>query len=121
MFPKTQLLRTAMAGVLACLAVQTFAQSSFWTISAPRNERPSIEVETFQSFDLQMAALETWLSQVPVASASEARSSSFVLELPMPDGQLQKFAVVNSPIMAEGLAKRYPENTGVRWTRSGRS
>lgn len=109
MFSKTQLLRTAMAGVLACLAVQTFAQSSFWTVSAPRNARPAIEVETFQSFDLQMAALETWLSQVPVAPASEARSSSFVLELPMPDGQLQKFAVVNSPIMAEGLARRYPE------------
>ena len=75
MFPKTQVLRAAMAGVLACMAVQMFAQSAFWTPSAPRNERPVIEVETFQSFNLQMEALETWLSHVPVAQASEARSS----------------------------------------------
>jgi hypothetical protein len=34
---------------------------------------------------------------------------SHVIDLPMPDGSLESFAVVESPVMQPGLASRYPE------------
>ena len=97
----------------ACLLVTSgfsFAQASFW--STPRNTRteaPTTEVAEFRAFQVDVASMESWLSEVPTGKAFEASRSSWILELPMPDGEMERFSVLNSPVMAPALAARYPE------------
>ena len=100
---------TLLAG-LTLIAFGAVAQSSFWTpIEGGRADAPTVEVSVFDSWQLDVEELERWLARVPVGKAYEARSSSWVLELPMPEGHTESFAVVNSPIMAPELAARFPE------------
>jgi Metallo-peptidase family M12B Reprolysin-like/CHRD domain/Secretion system C-terminal sorting domain len=49
------------------------------------------------------------LSRAPMELTPEARNSSLILELPMPDNQTQKFRVFESPTMDKELAKQFPE------------
>ena len=87
------------------------AQLSFWTPASPENRgtAPAVEVSTFDAYDLDVARLESWLSEVPHAAAFDARTSEAVLALPMPNGKVERFRVVNSPIMAPELAARFPD------------
>jgi len=52
------------------------------------------------------AALKQALATAPL---EETSSQGGLLELPLPDGGLQRFEVENSPVMAPELAERYPE------------
>jgi len=52
------------------------------------------------------AALHIALSLAPHESSGDL---SHQIELPMPDGSLQRFAIVESPIMEPALAAQYPE------------
>jgi hypothetical protein len=64
-------------------------------------------VSTFDAYDLDVSRLEAWLSDVPHAAAFDARTSEAILTLPLPDGRMERFRVVNSPIMAPELAARF--------------
>lgn len=52
------------------------------------------------------SALRQRLLQAPLQDTS---SSGIELELPLPYGSMQRYAVEESPVMAESLAHRYPE------------
>jgi hypothetical protein len=52
------------------------------------------------------AALRIALSLAPHESSGDL---SHQIELPMPDGSLQRFAIIESPIMEPALAAQYPE------------
>ncbi|MES9970866.1 MAG: reprolysin-like metallopeptidase [Candidatus Thiodiazotropha sp.] len=52
------------------------------------------------------SALRQRLLQAPL---QESSSSAIQLELPLPYGSMQRFLVEESPVMAESLARRYPE------------
>ena len=97
--------------LVACLtSLSSFAQDSFWSKhTGRRSDAPTIEVSQFNTFNLDVQALENWLSRAPRGLASEAKNSSIKLSLPMPDGTLEEFKVVNSPIMAPALAQKFPE------------
>ena len=56
-----------------------------------------------------MENLEAYLAKAPAGKAFDAKASTFILDLPMPDGRLERFSVVNSRVMAPGLARRFPE------------
>ena len=102
--------RLATTTCLLTTAGLSFAQASFW--STPRNTRtdaPTTEVAEYRAFQVDVASLESWLGQVPTGKAFEATRSSWMLELPMPDGEMERFSVLNSPVMAPALAARYPE------------
>lgn len=60
----------------------------------------------FQSVQLDTATLLAKLEQAPLEGTPAARQP-LVLVLPMPDGSMQQFAVIESPIMADGLARKY--------------
>ena len=47
-----------------------------------------------------MENLEAYLAKAPAGKAFDAKASTFILDLPMPDGRLERFSVVNSPVMA---------------------
>lgn len=106
-----QFLRTtAMVAFVLVVSLPTSAQLSFWSPSSQddRATAPAVEVSTFDAYDLDVARLEAWLSEVPQAAAFDARTSEAVLALPMPNGRVERFRVVNSPIMAPELAARFP-------------
>lgn len=48
------------------------------------------------------------LFSVPNENLVSLQNSSVIIELPMPNGELQKFKVVESPIMANELAAQFP-------------
>ena len=102
---------TAMVAFVFAASLPTSAQLSFWTpVSAEnRGTAPAVEVSTFDAYGLDVARLEAWLSEVPHAAAFDARTSEAVLSLPMPNGKVERFRVVNSPIMAPELAARFPD------------
>ncbi len=57
---------------------------------------------------LDAAAMLEHLAQAPAEKSVKAPDSGFILELPAPDGRLQRFRICESPILAPGLAKRFP-------------
>jgi hypothetical protein len=72
---------------------------------------PEAELKTgYTSFVFQLnnTQLKTQLATAPLESAG-AKSVGAIIELPMPDGHLETMTVVESPIMAAGLASKYPE------------
>ncbi len=94
-----------------CLSsFMSLGQGSFWTEAPARgSDSPTIEVSTFKAYNLDVQSFEQWLSRAPQGAATEARNSSLILTLPMPDGSMEEFKVVNSPIMAPALARKFPE------------
>ena len=61
--------------------------------------------DRFRSLRVDMKRLEATLAGAP----PEGHGPGVALLLPMPDGSFREFLVENSPIMAPGLAKRFPE------------
>ena len=102
---------------MAVVALTTFAlsplckaQSVFWSeVQISRSDAPTIEVSEFEPWALDVENLEAYLAKAPAGKAFDAKASTFILDLPMPDGRLERFSVVNSPVMASGLAHRFPE------------
>ena len=66
-----------------------------------------IKAKTVRAYTLDRAEAAAALAAVPAESASGAT----VMELPAPDGTLQRFALRQSSVMEPGLAARHPEIT----------
>jgi hypothetical protein len=49
-----------------------------------------------------------YLEQSPALDLTQVKSSSFVFSVPMPDGKMHAFRLINSPVMESGLAAKYP-------------
>ena len=102
--------RLAALSAIFLTSLTAFAQGSFWSENTGRrSDSPTIEVSQFKTYNLDVQSLEQWLSRAPQGAATEARNSSLTLTLPMPDGTMEEFMVVNSPIMAPALARKFPE------------
>lgn len=85
-------------------AGSVFAQTGLWqdvTLQAKSNS----DASTTRYFDSNDQALRDLLSLVP----SEWSGQSINIDLPMPDGSLSRFSIVESPIMEAGLAAKFPE------------
>ncbi len=62
------------------------------------------------AFSVNWTNLRATLDRAPTESASEAvRQSNMVVSLPAPNGQFQRFALVETSIMEPGLAEKMPE------------
>ncbi|HEX9001542.1 MAG TPA: putative Ig domain-containing protein [Blastocatellia bacterium] len=62
-----------------------------------------------RSFRLNSEALAKVLNTAPMEGASALSDSRAILSLPMPDGNLARFQVQESPIMEPALRKQFPE------------
>ncbi len=71
---------------------------------APVETRP----ERFAAFELNRPALRDSLDGAPLELTKAARRSPLVVSLPAPDGALQRFAVVESPVLGPELATAHP-------------
>lgn len=102
----------------ACLCLwmtagTTYAQSSLWqqvaehTISVPPQARKTIP-DQYLVFALERQALQERLAQAPDRHIAASNLPPVLLELPMPNGQLETFQVYETAMMAPELAARYP-------------
>ncbi len=82
-----------------------FEESKIWL-----SEKSEIDVlpQKYRSLSLDLEALINYLAQAPMEGSSKAKFHPFLLSLPLPDGTLETFEVVESPVMAPGLAARFP-------------
>ncbi|MDG2012218.1 MAG: zinc-dependent metalloprotease family protein, partial [Pirellulaceae bacterium] len=69
--------------------------------------RIHVEASELQMYDVHETLLIRTLSQAPL-EATPAASNPITMILPSPDGEFQRFEVVESPIIAEQLAKKFP-------------
>ncbi|MEO6182010.1 MAG: reprolysin-like metallopeptidase, partial [Verrucomicrobiota bacterium] len=65
--------------------------------------------KNFHAFNVDQASLRAELARVPKEFSNEARVAPGEISLPMPDGTLARFQIVESPVMAPELAAKFPE------------
>ena len=63
----------------------------------------------FSVYGLNVNALREILAKAPMEFTPEARAAEVILELPSPDGKLQRFRIEESPMMELELATKFPE------------
>lgn len=68
-----------------------------------------IRARKFRSFHLNHGLLRRWLRDAPLEAHVVLRRSPAVVALPMPDGSLARFRIVESPVMEPELAAKFPE------------
>ncbi|MDH3449774.1 MAG: M12 family metallo-peptidase [Gammaproteobacteria bacterium] len=99
-----------LSGLALLLAAGTAgANSAIWRelptdVSIAPRGAAGVE-STARRYEADNLALRSLLSQAPHETSGDF---SHRLSLPMPDGSLVSFSVLESPIMASGLAARYP-------------
>lgn len=64
--------------------------------------------QQYRVLRLDASAMLERLAQAPHEAAVKAPQSDFILNLPRPDGTMQAFRISESPILAPGLARRFP-------------
>lgn len=73
-----------------------------------RTSKRSAYPTHFEAYTLQTGAMKNYLSNAPIEITLGLRQSSFIIELPTPDGSFNRYTLVESPVMEEGLAAAYP-------------
>ncbi|MBL7774433.1 MAG: hypothetical protein JNK89_00435, partial [Saprospiraceae bacterium] len=105
--------------VLLCfflLLAQAPAQQSaaLWTaiarndVALPQGAVVDFEPKAYHSFQLDFDALRQQLAQAPREHSPEA-GQPLVVQLPLANGRFERFALVESPVMAPALQARFPE------------
>ncbi|MBI5765343.1 MAG: hypothetical protein HZA51_17665 [Planctomycetes bacterium] len=76
---------------------------------ARQADAPWVRPEKYQALLLDRAQITDVLRLAPLESnVGDVKNSDFVVSIPMPDGSFARFRVVESPIMAPGLAAEFP-------------
>ncbi|MGZ3866709.1 MAG: reprolysin-like metallopeptidase [Bacteroidia bacterium] len=89
------------------------ASKQLWT-PMPENEisvagARVIVPQKYKTYHLVSDNLKQALWNAPSEKDARLQNSPTVIELPMPDGTMKKYRVVNSPVMAPELQAAYPE------------
>jgi hypothetical protein len=98
------------------LSVISFGQNNVGSIwqdvdeaSITDNQNREIIPQNYRTLALNIAELQTILSQAPLEFSEEAKTSNVILELPLPEGGYGLFNILESPVMEQALALKYPE------------
>lgn len=101
---------------LMLLSLATMAQNKKWWSKA--SITPSQLQSLFQknykpdSYDLYQVQLQdaaSFLATVPEESGSvQLRNSAFTISLPVPGGGMERFRIINAPVMEKGLLQKFP-------------
>lgn len=90
------------------------AQNKYW--SEIKNEQQikyigkrEIIPQKYQTIQVDFTSLKQYLNTAPKGLASDAPTSSFVFDLPMPDGTSQRFKIVESPLLSADFAAARPD------------
>jgi len=98
----------AMLGSVLMLLVTGYATAGqgIWQDATSLQAQVDSPDSKIHQFSADHVALRNKLSFVPHESS---RDFSQQIDLPMPDGSLASFSIVESPVMKPGLAAKYPE------------
>lgn len=85
------------------------AQQSYWTPTAESSiqlkGKRQIIPQKYLTLQLKQESFKDLLFTAP----REGGANSLILELPLPNGRMQRFSVVEAPILMEPLAANFPE------------
>lgn len=103
-----------LSACLLGLSIAAFAQSErLWS---PINENQiilsgtrEIVPQKYLTYQVNINELRSKLLTAPSENQVNISLSDCIIELPMPNGQVAAFRVVEAPIMEEGLANAYPK------------
>lgn len=65
--------------------------------------------DVYRTIKLNVEQMKNLLQTAPLEFTEDAATRNVVMELPFPDGTMQKFFIYESPVMAPELAAKYPE------------
>ena len=105
---KHLIIKSICALTLIISSVNILAQFNYWSDTS-RSDEPAIKPLEYRVLNLEVETLKEVLLSAPYESSVNAIDSPSVIVLPLPDGSYEKFSFVNSPVMAPGLASRFPE------------
>ncbi|MEO5948219.1 MAG: reprolysin-like metallopeptidase, partial [Chitinophagaceae bacterium] len=75
-----------------------------------KSAKRQIVPQLYRTVSADVTILKNLLSTAPLESKDiKAKNSAVILSLPMPDGTMQSFSIVESPVMEKGLAEKFPE------------
>ncbi|MBK7410859.1 MAG: hypothetical protein IPJ40_24040 [Saprospirales bacterium] len=63
----------------------------------------------YQTFHLDIAALETTLQDVPLRFSEAADQTTVTLSIPLPNGGTRSFRILEAPVMHPDLARKFPQ------------
>ncbi len=92
---------------------QAINPDGIWTdlaqgqITAQRES--AILPKQYRTVTLNVTALQALLQRAPMERSAAAQNSSVTFSLPLPDGTMGRFQIVEAPIMEPGLAAKFPE------------
>jgi hypothetical protein len=92
---------------------QVSAQNNFWTNASESSmknasQKRLIKPNKFRSLALDTLQLKQFLRTAPMEFTEAARNNPVIMDIPMPDGTVSHFSIVESPIMEKGLAAKFP-------------
>lgn len=119
---KPQVNLAALCRILVCFAFvltifsqeQLIAagQAGLWRLTdadrIPALGRRQLSPEKFVSFQLNQTVFNDATRDLPLEFTNAARLQNVIIEIPMPDGTLQRFRVEDSPVLADHLASDFP-------------
>jgi len=77
--------------------------------TSPRGAASVVQASKLRALSLDRSSISAMVAAAPMERTDAARSNPVVLSLPDPDGNFQRFAIVESPVMEPGLAAKHPE------------
>ena len=120
-FVATAALVVTLVPALALTGADAAPQSStpaapsdaLWTPISERvpptsdGDRRRVKPKSYEAYRLNAASLDAILADAPLESARGSEPAT--LKLPNPSGKLVAFEIVESPVLEDGLAAKYPE------------
>lgn len=99
--------------IIFSFSVHAQSAFNFWkpaqeTATEKHSGHRAIVPNAYTAFDLDVNAMQEALSIAPMRHTNAARNSAIRISIPMPDGSMQAFRVVEAPVLHPDLAARYP-------------
>jgi hypothetical protein len=90
------------------------AETHLWTAVSPErlhidnNPNRQISPQHYLTYQLDLPQMTRLLAAAPLEFTDEGRANPLILPLPLPNGALADFAIVESPMMEPELAAKFP-------------
>lgn len=109
---RTKFLCLLIAG-LVLFSPQAFSTNNPWKLInelALDTKSPDRQIipNRYLTYQLALDELDQLLAQTPLRFSPDATKKQVVLQIPMPDGSLERFSILEAPVMHPDLAKKYP-------------